>query len=198
VTGHPHSPLPAPRFARFALVLSLVLALNPGCTADRSTPVSVEDLSGEEQPDQQSWNVEYYLGEAGTGRAILRAPHLSRYEQGDSVLVVLDGTAEEPVRVEVYGVDGERSDVSAMEIRFYEDRRIYHLSGQVVLTASTGRTLEGDQLVWDEPGHRLRSDGFVSIVSEERTLQGYGLDADEVLDNFTLHRVTGRFYVEDE
>jgi LPS export ABC transporter protein LptC len=180
------------------LVVTLGLGTIPGCTADRSTPVSVADLSGEEEPDQQSWNVEYYLGEGGTQRAILRAPHLARYEQGDSVLVVLRGSAEAPVQVEVYGADDERSDVSAAEIRYYEDRRIYHLSGQVVLTASTGRTLESDQLVWDEPGHRLRSDGFVSILSDERTLQGYGLDADEVLDNFTLHRVTGRFYVEDE
>lgn len=173
-----------------------LLALS-ACSTDRPTPVSVSDLS-EDRPDQESWNVEYYLGEDGVPRAILRAPHMARYEAKDSVLVVLSGSAETPVRVDVRGADGQTSDVSATEIRYYEDTRLYNLTGDVVLTASNGRTLEGEQIVWDEPGHRLRSDGFVSIVVDERTLQGYGLDADELLDDFTLHRVTGRFYVEDD
>ena len=177
------------------LLLGLLL---PACSYERSSPVSVADLAEEEGPDQESWNVEYYLSEEGQTRAVLTAAHMSRYDSDDSVYVVMDGTPETPVAVQVFGAAGERSNVTAQNIRFFEERRTYELTGAVVLRTSTGRTLLTERMIWLEPEEKILADGFVQIDSETESLQGYGLDADEMLEKFTLHRVTGRKYVEDE
>jgi LPS export ABC transporter protein LptC len=178
-----------------ALALAILFA---GCSYERSSPVSVAQLAEEEGPDQESWNVEYYLSEEGETRAILVAARMMRFESEDSVYVMMEGSAESPVTVQVFGPTGERSDVSAQHIRFFEERRVYELTGAVSLQTSTGRTLLTENLIWFESDEKVTAEGFVQIDSETESLQGYGLEADEMLDSFTLHRVTGRKYIEEE
>ena len=181
-----------------SVVAAIGILFLGACSSDRPAPVSVEDLNREQQPDQESWDVEYYFGEDGSPRAMLTAAHMARYESPDSVLVVLSGTSAGPVAIEVFGANEDRTEVLAREIRFLEESRVYELAGGVELVTSTGRTLKTERLTWDEPAGRLRAEGFVRIQSESEDLRGYGLDADEMLYSFTLHRVTGRYYIEDE
>lgn len=203
-----------PSFEYF-LPLAAALVLTVGaCTSERASPVSVEQIAAEEGPDQESWNVVYYLGEAGAPRAKMRASHMARYETSDSVYVVLDGASEsdpesDPARdpesdlgdlveVEVFGSDGEQSRVTAREIRIDEESQTYVLTGDVEVVTSSGRKLQTERLTWFEQDAQIRAPGFVRITSETENLQGYGLDADEMLERYTLSKVTGRVYLEDE
>ncbi len=183
-------------------MLALFVSLS-ACSSERATPVSVGQIAAEEGPDQESWNVDYYLGEAGQPRAQLRAAHMARYETSDSVYVVLDGREADGgndgvVEVEVFGADGDQSHVAAREIRIDEEARTYVLAGDVVVVSSSGRKLQTERLTWFEREAQIRAPGFVRITSETENLQGYGLDADEMLERYTLGKVTGRVYLEDE
>lgn len=181
---------------KVAATMLLVLFAS-ACSSERPGPVTVADLAEEEGPAQESWNVEYYVGEDGSARAIVRAARMARFEDPDSAWVVMEGTEDRPVTARVFGADGTGSDVSSSSIRYFEESRLYELTGNVSVATSSGRTLRAETLVWDEPNARIRSDGFVQIESADEYLQGYGLDADEMLESFTIRRATGRKYVEE-
>ncbi len=185
-------------FAGVTFLLAATVVGLSGCTVADRAPVSIADLTDAEGPDQESWDVEYYVGEGGAARAVLRADHMARYESADSVYYVMDGTADTPVSAEVFGQDDAKSDVQAEHITFFEKARVYDLVGSVYVVTSTGRELRTEHLVWSEASGRIRAEGYVQIDSETEALRGYGLDADEMLDSFTLRQVTGRKYIEDD
>lgn len=178
--------------------LSWLLVFCGGCAVADRQPVSIADLTDAEGPDQESWDVEYYVGQGGDARAVLRAQHMARYEAADSVYYVMNGGAAAPVQADVFGRDDAQSSVSADKITFYEDARVYDLVGNVVVMTNSGRELRTEHLVWSEATGRIHADGYVQIDSEDEELRGYGLDADEMLDSFTLRQVTGRKYIEGD
>ncbi len=185
------------------LVLTMILLLSAASCFDREgRPVGVSPPpTVAPGPDQVSFGVDLYESSDGKVRYRIRAAYMAKYETADSSFVLLSRkTPDDSVVIaELYDpVTGASSTIEADEMRFFEADHRFEARGNVVVTTSTGRVLSTEFLIWSENTRRVLAPGFVRIVSPNEDMQGYGFDADENLDSFSLQRVTGQRYIEDE
>lgn len=168
--------------------------LLPACTSE-TPPAELPATDTLRTPDQESWNARYLIDEGQRPRMQIDAEYLARYNEEDSTLIHLSGSAR--VHVQLYDERGDSSAVlRADQIRYNEDVGRMTATGDVVVRSRTGRVLETERLVWMEATGRVRSDGFVQIQTEDEDIRGYGLRATEDLSTYQLGRVTGVVYRE--
>ncbi|NNE33743.1 MAG: LPS export ABC transporter periplasmic protein LptC [Rhodothermales bacterium] len=182
--------------------LIAVSAASAGCFDRQERPVGeTPQLPTTPVPSQESFDVELYESADGALRYRIRAAYMGRYETADSSFVLLAKRTPEdaPVRAELFGSNPDSTTtIDAAEIRFFETDHRFEARGNVVVLTSTGRRLETEFLVWREDDRRVNAPGFVRIISSTEDMQGYGFDSDEQLNSFSLQRVTGRYYLEEE
>lgn len=179
------------------LVLGFLLA---GCQMHDSG-VTVQSLITDEGPTSESWNPEMFIWENGLPRLRMRAGYMARFETADSIYQVLSALDEsgDRVRVDIFDANGDSSAVVfADRIIYFERERRFVAEGDVVVQAKEDRWLYAEHLTWSERTSRVRTPGFASIKTPTQTLNGFGLDADEDLKDFSLARVSGKAVVEDE
>lgn len=192
----------------YRLLLLAVLLLGGGCTREAAVTPSMDDVRAEGAPTRESWGVRFSVYESPLGRPEsnprmeIQAGYMAAYDQGDSTYTVLermgDSTAA-PVRAYLFDAQGDTSAVVVAHrmVYFDLDRRI-EARGRVVVETTSGKRLETEVLFWNEQNRRVRTPGFARITTPTERLQGFGLDADENLDTYTLARVTGQVTLEDE
>jgi LPS export ABC transporter protein LptC len=184
---------------RFSILIFLVLAA-AGCEMHESG-VSVQTLKDEVAPISESWNTRMVISEDGKPRLIMEADYMARHETPDSTWMVLTGANESTDRVHVYIFDSE-GDTSAVvttqRILYHERERRFVARGNVDVRSGTERRLQSEYLSWLEATARVSTPGFATITTPTETLSGYGLDADENLQDFRMARVTGTVLIEDE
>lgn len=183
-------------------IVFLTAFLLDGCFDQSDRPVGVAPPPvTAPAPDQESFDVELYESSDGKIRYLIRAAYMATYETADSSYVLLSRRTvnDAHVRAELFDSDSDASTtIEADEIRFFETDHRFEARGSVVVRTSSQRTLETEFLVWRENDRRVVAPGFVRIVSPKEDMQGYGFDADENLESFSLQRVTGQYYLEDE
>ncbi len=183
------------------LFLIIVLAVAAtGCQMHESG-VTVQTLLDEEAPTSESWSPNMHISENGLPRLHMKADYMARYETPDStymIMTALDG-ASKRVRVSIFDSEGDSSAVVTSDrITYFERARRFVAEGGVVVQAQNDRWLFSEHLAWTEINSRVRTPGFATIQTPSETLSGYGLDADEDLQDFSLARVSGVVMVEDE
>ena len=183
------------------IVVLLVLLGAVGCIRPTSeaalTEAEVEDL-----PDQESWNAALQLSERGDLRVMLSAPYLARYERADSTLVELgpDPLGELPgrVHVQLYGSEAQPTATVVSDRLAYDERtRVFTATGNVLVTTEGSRSLESQQVVWNEMDRRLRAAGSFTFTSPSERIQGVGLVANEDLSRYSFTRARGELEVEE-
>ncbi len=170
-------------------------------TACRQPPAPevIAAVQAEQQPEQESWQVDYRLSLEGRPRARLLAAHLIREESSESTYVVLEGTAQEPVRGWIFTSAGDSAaTLQARRIVYYENHRRFEAEGAVELITREGRRLLTERLRWLEDRQRLYAPGFVRILAPDEQIEGFELDADEQLSAYRLRRVTGHVVLREE
>ena len=164
-----------------------------GC-GSRKSPVSMATLRAEEAPDQETWSPILVISEDGRPLIHLAASYMARYDRPDSSYMVLTGVdgSSERVRVDLFGADGDSSAVVYSDMLTYYDReRRFVARGDVIVITRDDKRLESEHLAWTEIDRKVRTPGFVRIISPNRDVSGYGLVAAEDLSSFQLTRVTG-------
>lgn len=137
-------------------------------------------------PDQELYDATVRYFEAGRIRFTIRAPRIRRFEAGD--LMLLDGG----VTAEMFDADENRSALlTALEGSVVERDRYLQASGDVVVRSEGGMELRCDTLFYDSQTERVRSDGFVILVSSSDSLTGWGFSAAPDLSDWVIHRVSG-------
>ena len=68
----------------------------------------------------------------------------------------------------------------------------------VVFTNTRGERLETELLIWSQDSDRVWTDRPVKIVRERDILYGEGLDANEDFSRYTIRKLTGTLYVDQE
>lgn len=186
-----------------ALLLVLLTAtFITGCFDNQERPVGiVPPPTSAPAPEQESFDVELYESSSGAVRYRIRAAYMASYETADSSFALLSRRTPNdlPVLAEIFDQNADSSTtIEASEMRFFEADHRFEARGSVVVITSTGRRLETEFLIWREGDRRVVAPGFVRIKSSSEDMQGYGFDADEQLESFSLQRVTGRYYLEEE
>lgn len=167
----------------------------------------MDTLRAEGGPDQESWSVHYYVtevpieGEESRQRLELIADYMARFEQEDSTYIdfrASSDSVQRRVRVFLFDTQGDTSaTLTADRVRYFEMRKQFDAQGKVIVITQDEKRLETEHLSWFEEERKVTTPGFVNIVTPSETAQGYGLEADENLETYTIFRFTGEFRVED-
>lgn len=185
--------------SRLPILILFALAM-AGCEMHESG-VSVQTLKDDDAPVSESWNTQMVISEDGKPRLVMEADYMARHESPDSTWMVLTGADESTDRVHVVIFDSE-GDTSAVvttqRIIYLERERRFVARGDVDARSGTERRVRSEHLSWLEATARVSTPGFATITTPTETLSGYGLDADENLQDFSMARVTGTVLIEDE
>ncbi|MCZ6704655.1 MAG: LPS export ABC transporter periplasmic protein LptC [Bacteroidetes bacterium] len=188
--GHVHDTMRIPGTVIWSVLLVIGLACVLGC-GERESPVSVASLRAEEDPDQESWNLELFISEEGLPRIHMRARYLARYERPDSTYMILSGTEDGVVRVyvDLFDAEGDSSAVVVSDRLIYYDReKRFVARGNVVVTTRDSSRLESEHLAWSEKDHKVRTAGFVRYLTPNQLVTGYEFEANEDLTEFKISR----------
>ncbi len=162
-------------------------------------PEVVAAVQAEQEPEQESWQVDYRLSIDGRPRARLLAAHLIRQELPESSYVVLEGTSDMPVRGWIFTLEGDSAaTLRARRIVYNENARRFEAEDEVEVITREGRRLLTDRLRWYEDRQRLYAPGFVRLLAPDEQVEGFELEADEQLTSYRLRRVTGHVVIEEE
>ncbi|NNF04414.1 MAG: LPS export ABC transporter periplasmic protein LptC, partial [Rhodothermales bacterium] len=102
------------------------------------------------------------------------------------------------VRVDLFDESGDSSAVVfADRITYFERERRFDARGGVQAHTPDDKHLFSEHLSWSEADRRIRTPGFVRIRMPDRTLSGYGLTADEDLQNYSIARASGAVEVDE-
>lgn len=172
-----------------------------GCQRQAEQRVSMADVAEELGPRQQSWGAELLISNDGIRRLVLHAPVLQEFVRGDTMFTMLRIDEENPVgrvRAFVYNIEGEQTaEIEADQIQLFNEEDRIEATGKVVVTTNEDRMLETERLLWWESDSKLLAPGFVTLTAPNETIQGYELDSDEKLENYTLGQVTGQILVDE-
>ncbi len=185
---------------RLSLIAAIALLLMTGCEL-RESGVTVQTLRDDDAPVAESWGTAMMITEDGKNRLHMNADYMARFETSDSTWMVLTGADEavDRVYVVIFDAEGDTSAVlTSQRIMWHERGRRFVATGDVQADAGEERQLESEHLAWSERTGRVHTPGFATIQTTTETLSGYGLDADENLQDFTLTRVTGTVLIDDE
>jgi len=177
-------------FIGFWLLVSFLIIGITGCD-QRIRPSIVEGLDEDEMPDQESWNSTIIVSNEGIISAIIKAGYIAVYSEQEITLL------ENGVHVDFYNEDGEITSVLKSD-RGEVDDETQDLSGygNVIIEGEDGTVLETEEIHWVNETELIHTDAFVRITSPDEIIEGYGMESDAGLNNYTIYRVTGQTRVE--
>lgn len=81
--------------------------------------------------------------------------------------------------------------ITADTVWNFTAKGIWQLRGHVVIKNVNGSIFKTPELFWDQRQQKIYTDKFISIVTPEKTLKGYGLDASQDLKKYKIRKPTG-------
>ena len=178
---------------RSMLLFALVVAGGASCKNDLDSVAAVEvRLEG---PDRVTRGAEYLYSDSGRVQNRLRAGRVSEYTSVKPPRTELD----EGVELTFYDSLGRTGSVLvARKARILPAQKRMEVSDQVVFTNTLGERLETERLIWSQDSDRVYTDRPVKITRKEDILYGQGLDADQDFSRYTIRRITGTLYLDQD
>jgi LPS export ABC transporter protein LptC len=172
------------------ICMCIVMIGKTGCE-QRIRPSVVEGITADEMPDQESWDSKIIVSKDGLITVIIRAGYIVIYD--DKMLTLLDNG----VHVYFYNEEGVITSTLVSDRGEVNDAT-NDLSGygNVVIESEDGTVLESEEIHWTNETERIHTDVFVRITSPDEIIQGYGMESDANLSNYTIYRVTGQTRIE--
>jgi LPS export ABC transporter protein LptC len=168
----------------FFLSCCAILILT-GCE-EKIKPSVLGGVSGAALPSQESWNSTIVFSDTALVRAILKAGHISVYDNSRETLL------DQGVHLDFYDELGRHSSVLTSQTgKVDEKTNNLEAIGNVVVVSDSGVVVETDRLFWNNTTQRIHSDAFVKITSPKEKLQGHGFESDQNLRNYKIFKVSG-------
>ena len=144
---------------------------------------------------EEARKVEAFLSQGARLRARLQAPTMVRH-QSDTLYTEFPAT----LHVDFYDSLGVRE--SWLDSRYgkhFENENKVLLRDSVRVISIKGDTLSTSELWWDQNTRKFYTDKQVRIATKSKLIYGgKGMDADQDLDNVTIHNPTGTVLVNDD
>src|SRR5690606_12078968 len=121
------------------------------------------------------------LYEANRAAVYLTAPLASTYERENGATETLFSGG---VHVTLIDSTGQRTQTTSEEVFYLSPESVFTLRNNVYIEGFNGRNMQTDTLVWDRNTHRIRTDGYVTMVTESDSIRGYGLRATTDLSDY--------------
>ncbi len=131
--------------------------------------------------------------DSATVKIIITAPTLLRInEHGDVRQEFPNGT-----KVEFLDEFGTIQSVLIADYAIRnEAKRNIIVQGNVIWTSLDGKRLESEELIWDEQKKKIHTQKLVHIITPEQNVFGYGLEADQDFNTWSILAPIGDLKVE--
>lgn len=167
---------------KFLILFSFILIFI-SCGEEKIKPVVDSTITENEIPSQESWNSKILFTEDGKLKAILYSKHLRKFD--DSKEIFLEG-----VKIDFYEDDGKKtSTLTSKRGRVDESLKNMFAIDSVVAVSDSGVTLRTEELMWNNQKRKITTDKFVTIISPDEEIQGYGFESDQSLDNYVIYNI---------
>jgi len=167
----------------FVLILS-ILFLFPFCSSKRVKPSVDGKLSVEELPSQESWNSIITFSDSGKISAIRYAGHLRKYDDKRETFL------DKNIKVDFYDQNEvQTTTLTSVKGRVDETTNNLYAMDSVVVS-SDSVTIKTDEMMWRNKDRKIVSDKFVTVISPQEEIQGYGFESDQNLNNYVIYNIT--------
>lgn len=169
---------------KFFLLILSILFLFPFCSSKRVKPSVDGKFSVEELPSQESWNSIVTFSDSGKISAILYAGHLRKYEEKRETYL------DQNIKVDFYD-QNEVQTTTLTSIKGRVDETTNNLYAiDSVVVSSDSVTIKTDEMMWRNKDRKIVSDEFVTVISPQEEIQGYGFESDQNLNNYVIYNIT--------
>jgi LPS export ABC transporter protein LptC len=167
------------KFLSFLLFVFLLA----GCSEEKVKP-SVNISINESRQIAEGWDESVAFSDSGKTKAVLFYKHLRKFERPAETLM-------DTIKVNFYSQLGQISSVLTANKGKADDltNDLYAIDS-VVAVNDSGVTLRTQELMWKNKERKIVTDKFVTIVSPKEKIQGYGLESDQGLRNYTIYNIT--------
>ncbi len=165
------------------LVLSLMGLLCIGCSDIQET--TTPPLEASKIPDQVLFQATVRYDNNGSPRFTVQADRIARFEA--TSLVEMDGE----VKVDFFDAGVHTAVLNSERGTVLEQKNQLSASGNVIVNSDSGMVLRTEYLFYDSEIERVLTDSFVTIITIQDSLTGYGLSATPDLKDLTIKQPSG-------
>jgi hypothetical protein len=142
----------------------------------------------------ESWDFNVVMMQNGVRAFSITSPYGFSQETDSGAVTFVKG----PVHVQVYDSTGIGIDrtVDCGALTYFARTSFLFMTGGVDIITHDSRNLRAAELRWQQQQHLLISDGFVTVVTPDDSLSGYGLRAKDDLSEYRIREVSGEVTVE--
>ena len=156
-----------------------------GCTKEKVEPTVTVQLTVEEIPDQESWNSTIFFTDSGKTRAILNAGHIKVFSKIKETLL------DSNIRVDFYNNEEiHTTTLTSKRGKVDEKTNNLYAIDSVVAVNDSGIVITSDEMMWRNRDRKIVSDKYVTIVSPNEKIEGYGFESDQNLRNYIIYNIT--------
>ncbi len=176
-----------------AIIAFLIYLSFTGCTNDVNEVNELTQLR-DTFPSESAFNVVMHYSEKGLIQFTLEAEQLDRYNLASPYI-------EFPLGLHVIFFDsigGVKSELFANYAISYEGKKIMEARDDVeVINHERNQTLNTEHLIWDQKIHKIFTEVFVKITTDEHVIFGEdGFESDEEFNKWTIRTISGKLDVE--
>jgi LPS export ABC transporter protein LptC len=154
------------------------------CSSKRVKPAVDGSFQSEELPSQESWNSIVTFSDSGKINAILYSGHLRKFD--DKRETYLDKN----IKVDFYNDEEvHTTTLTAIKGKVNEATNDLYAIDSVVVT-SDSVTIKTEEMMWRNKDGKIVSDKFVTVISPQEKIQGYGFESDQSLQNYVIYNIT--------
>lgn len=164
-------------------MLIVFLLLLIGCGSERVKPIVDVSIKIEELPAQESWKSKILFTDSGKTKAILWSGHIRVYTTSMETLL------DDSVKVDFYNpFQIKTTTMTSMRGRIDDKTKNLYAIENVIAVNDSGVTLTSEELMWRNSDQKIVTDKFVTIITPTENIQGYGLESDQQLKNYTIYK----------
>jgi LPS export ABC transporter protein LptC len=169
---------------KYIFLIVVISMLFQFCSSKRVKPSVDLNLNTQELPSQESWNSVITFTDSGKTKAILWTGHLRKFDDKRETFL------DKNVKVDFYNDEQiKTSTLTSKKGRVDETtNNLYAIDSVVVFSDSV--TIRTEEMMWRNKDRKIVSDKFVTVVSPQEKIEGYGFESDQNLKNYVIYNIT--------
>lgn len=173
------------RVLKFLHKCILLLIINFSCNAEIEKAKNLTD--NKNYPIEKSKNVDIIYSETAKIQVRIKAKEMKRFIKPENYIEFPEG-----IKLEFYNDSGNlEATLNANYAKYIQDKNIMKAENNVVLSNLKGEKLESEELIWDQNKHKIFSNSFVKITTQEEIIMGNGFESNEDFSKYKIKKIKG-------
>ncbi|MDQ3100633.1 MAG: LPS export ABC transporter periplasmic protein LptC [Bacteroidota bacterium] len=162
------------------------------CTNDLDSVAAIEVPAA--APDRITFGAEYQFTDSGRVQNRLKAARIEEYRTEPARTELLGG-----LELTFYDSLGDPGSIlTARRGTIIPSEERMEVFEEVVFVNERGDRLETEQLTWVQDSGKVRTDKAVRIQRGGDIIHGHGLDADQDMKKYRIHKITGELFIAED